>query len=106
MTSFYAGEEHGNIVHESKVYIYNIDSHAVKLIKENFKTKDVFYDLGSIAWSNDGKLSFIGLDEIYIVDIENNIEKAIKHEKATSVEFTNCGIGIAVGGTKTKLYKI
>lgn len=106
MTSFYAGEENGNIIHESRVYIYNVNSKVVKLIKEKFKTKDVFYDLGSIVWSNDGKLAFIGLDEIYIIDVENNSEKVIRHEKATSVEFTNCGTGIAVGGVKAKLYKI
>jgi WD40 repeat protein len=106
MTSFYAGTENDNIVHEAKVYVYNTDTTSVKLIKENFKIKDVFYDFGSIVWSNDGRLAFIGLDEIYIIDMENVSEKTIKHEKATSVEFTNCGTGIAVGGTKAKLYKL
>ncbi|MDR1315533.1 MAG: hypothetical protein LBK13_01560 [Spirochaetales bacterium] len=106
MTSFYAGTENNTIVREAKVYVYNTDTKTVRLIKENFKVKDVFYDFGSIVWSNDGRLAFIGLDEIYILDMENGFEKAVKHEKATAVEFTNCGTGIAAGGTKAKLYKL
>jgi len=107
MTSKYAGKVDGINVCESKVYIYNTDSKNIKLIKENFKINEsVFDELGSIVWSKDGKLAFIGLNEIYIVDINNNLEKTIMHNKATSLEFSNCGTGIAVGGSKAKLYKI
>jgi WD40 repeat protein len=106
MSSIYAGKENDRIVHESKLYIYDVDTKIVKIIKENFRIRDVFYDLGTVVWSKDGKLAFIGLDEIYIMDIENNFENVIKFERATSVEFSNCGTGIAVGGSKAKLYKI
>jgi hypothetical protein len=106
MTSLYAGKENDNIVFDSKVFIYDIDTKILTLIKENFKIRDVFHKLSIITWSKDGKLAFIGLDEIYLMDIENSFEKAIKFDRATSVEFSNCGTGIAVGGSKATLYKI
>ena len=107
MTSIYAGNVDGQSVNESKVYVYNTDTKKIKLIKESFKIKGgVFDELGSIVWSQDGKLAFIGLNEVYIFDMENNLEKTIIHNRATSLEFSNCGTGIAVGGSKAKLYKI
>jgi hypothetical protein len=90
---------------EAKSYIYDIKNKKVTLIKDKFKTKDVFYNYGCIAWNNDGnKLAFIGINEVYIVNIENNDEETIVFEKATSVEFSNCGKGLAVGGQKAKIF--
>jgi hypothetical protein len=35
-----------------------------------------------------------------------NDEETIVFEKATSVEFSNCGKGLAVGGRKAKIFKL
>jgi hypothetical protein len=107
LTTRYGGEENEKVVHDAKAYIYNIGSKELKLLKENFKVKDVFYTESCIVWNNSGsKLAFIGLKEFYIFDIENNQEQALPFERSTSVVFSNCDTGIAVGGDKAKIFKV
>ena len=107
MTTYYGGKENERVVHEAKVYIYDTNSKEIKLVKENFKVRDVFKYCDCITWSNGGnKLAFIGLNEVYIIDIESNYEQAIPFERPSSVAFSNCDTGIAVGGNKAKLFKM
>jgi WD40 repeat protein len=103
LTSFIS--EENKDCRETKVYIYDTQNKKVSLVKENFKTGDMFYDNDSITWSNNGKkLAFIGLNEIFI--IEDNKEQKIVTEEPTSVAFSNCDTCIAVGGGKAKLIKL
>ena len=96
------------VASEAKTHIYNTASGKLALVKENFKvSSDPFDENSCIVWNNSGnKLAFIGVEEVYVVDIESNSETAIQFENATSVEFSNCGMGLAVGGEKAKLFKI
>ena len=100
-------KENGELIGESKSYIYNISTGKVVLIKEGCKIKRTFDNYSCIVWNNIGsKLAFIGLHEVYVIDIVNKSETIIPFEKATSVEFSNCDTGIAVGGEKAKIFKI
>jgi hypothetical protein len=107
MTAFYKDKIDDKVVHEAQVYVYNINTRKIIYIKENIQIQDVFYEQGVIIWSIDGKLSFIGLKEVYIIEAKNNyLEKTIPFDMATSVEFSNCGTGMAIGGNKAKIIKI
>ena len=107
LISSYGGKENEKVVSTAKTYIYDTETKEITLIKENFKMRDVFDRHSCIAWSNSGnKLAFIGLNEVYITDTESNDEKAVPFERASSVAFSNCDMGIAVGGDKAKLFKI
>ena len=107
LMSSYGGTEDGNVVHTAKAYVYDTQTKETTLIKEGFKIRDIFDSYGCIVWNHHGnKLAFIGLHEIYIVDIENKKEMIIPFERATSIEFSNCDTGIAAGGEKAKLFKI
>ena len=98
----------GKLTAKAKSYAFNITTGKMALIKENFEIRHgpIHYN-SCIAWSNDGsKLAFIGLNEVYIIDVVKNNETVIPFEEATSVEFSNCDTGLAVGGKKAKLFKI
>jgi len=100
-------KESGELIGEAKSYVYNTSTGKVTLIKEAYKIKHVFDNYSCIAWNNSGsKLAFIGLHEVYVIDNGNNSETIIPFESATSVEFSNCDTGIAVGGKKAKIFKI
>jgi len=107
MTMTYGGIENGNAFNNASVYLYDTETKKTTLIKENFKASGIFDNYGCITWNNNGsKLTFIGLDEVYVFDVENSCETAMPFERATSVEFSNCGTGLAVGSKKAKLLKI
>ena len=107
LMSSYGGTEGGNLVHIAKLYMYDTKTKETTLIKEGFKIRDIFDDYGSIVWNHRGnKVAFIGLHEVYIIAIENSTEITLPFERATSVEFSNCDTGIAVGGEKAKMFKI
>ena len=107
LATVYGGEIDGDMVDNAKVYVYNIGTKETILIKENFKTPTIFARESSIAWNNTGsKLAFIGFYEVCIIDFESGKETTIPFEKATSVAFSNCDKGLAVGGNKAKLFKI
>ena len=109
LTTYYgkAERENDELIKKAKSYVYNIATGKVALIKEDYKIECMFDNYSCIVWSNNGnKLAFIGLHEVYIIDIESNNETIIPFEGATSVEFSNCGMGLAVGGKKAKLFKI
>lgn len=103
----YGGKEDNNVIHHAKAFIYNVKTKEITLLKQGFKIRDVFDDYGSIVWNHRGnKLAFIGLHEIHVIDMENHDEMTIPFERATSVEFSNCDTGIAVGGEKAKIFKV
>jgi hypothetical protein len=110
ITTAYYGkseEENGRLIGEAKTYVFDILSKRVTLIKDSYKIRSLFDNFSCIVWNNKGnKLAFIGLHEVYIIDTYNNSEVIIPFDGATSVEFSNCDTGIAVGGDKAKLFKI
>ena len=92
----------------AEVYAYNIETKKVIYKKEKFNTRNRPIDLNNcIVWNNRGdKLAFIGLKEIYVIDIDNNNEQVLPFDQPSSVEFSNCDTGIAIGGDKASLLKI
>ena len=107
LATTYGGKIDDDMVDNAKVYVYNIATKETILIKENFKTPTIFDRGSSIVWNNSGsKLVFIGLCEVSIVDFETRSETIIPFERATSVAFSNCDTGLAVGGDKAKLFRV
>ena len=107
MKSVYGGKENDNVVHNADLYIFNSKNGHLQAIKERFKIRDVFANTQSLSWNTDEKLASISLSEVIIIDTKNNFEEiVIPFDRPTSVEFSEDGKSIAIGGDKAVLYKL
>ena len=107
MKSVCGGKENNYIVHNADLYIFNVNNGDLQAIKEGFKIRDVFSTAQSLSWNRDEKLASIALSEVSIIDTKNNFEEiVIPFDKPTSVEFSEDGKLIAIGGNKAVLYKL
>ncbi len=107
MTTVYGGKENDNVFHYANLFIYDLEEERLHIIKEDFKIRDVFSEAQSLSWNAEGKLAFISLNEVIITDTKNNFEETrITIDRPTSVEFSEDGKLLAVGGKKAILYKM
>ena len=107
MKKVYGGKENGNVVHNADLFVFDLENKNLKTIKERFKIRDVFANAQILSWSINGKLAFISLNEIIITDTENDYnETAVAFDRPTSVEFSEDGKSIAIGGDKAVLYSL
>lgn len=107
MKSVCGEKENGYIVNNADLYIFNFNNGDLQAIKESFKIRDVFANAQTLSWNRDEKLASIALSEVSIIDTKNNFEEiVIPFDKPTSVEFSEDGKLIAIGGDKAALYKL
>lgn len=91
----------------SDLFIFDLENKILNKIKSQFKMRDIFSNAGPLSWNSNNQLAVICLEEILIIDT-NNIQNeiSIPFDRATSVEFSNDGKSIAIGGDKAVLYKL
>jgi hypothetical protein len=107
MRCTYAGMLNDRIVHDAELYIYDLVSGQMQLVRENFKLRETFEGDQTVSWSTDSKLAFISLNEVVMLDTKNKGEEVtIPFHKPSSVEFSAEGKFLAIGGDKAILYKV
>ena len=107
MKTVYGGKENGNVFHNADLFVFDLENQNLKTIKERFKIRDVFSNAQILSWNTNGKLAFISLNEIIITDTLNDFsETAVAFDRPTSVEFSEDGKSIAIGGDKALLYRL
>ena len=85
---------------ETELYIFDLEKNILQLLKKNFKVRDVYSNTQCLSWNSEDKLSFITLDKVVIIDtLKNYEETTILADKPTSVEYSEDGKLLAIGGT-------
>lgn len=96
----YGGEENNSSFNNAELYIFDLEKNILQLLKKNFKVRDVYSNNQCLSWNSEDKLSFITLDKVVIIDtLKNYEETTILADKPTSVEYSENGKLLAIGGT-------
>jgi hypothetical protein len=97
----------GSGVTIASLYVLALPDKNVVYRKEEFMVRDTFSTNCCMSWSADERLTFIGLDEVFVLDMKNGEPAmAIPFPRPSSVSFSNCGTAVAIGGDKAMLCKL
>lgn len=73
LTEKYTGETADGVAFSNaQIYIFDVQKNAFIFVSDNFEIKSVFADSQGLAWSKNGILASIGLNEIFLLDSKNN----------------------------------
>lgn len=105
LTEKYAGETADGVAFSNaQIYIFDVQKNAFIFVSDNFEIKSVFADSQGLAWSKNGILASIGLNEIFLLDSKNNFSIfEVETPLPTSVKFSACTDYLAIGDEKAKL---
>jgi hypothetical protein len=91
---------------DCSLYLYNIKEQNFEIIKEHFESRLVIKEQ-ALCWNKDSKLALILWNEVVVIDIQNKLEEQhFPFDSPYSVEFSEDGSILAIGGDKAILYKV